>query len=141
MADEKSTDKKLSRTFFYAVGRRKSAVARVRLFPSGKGDVEINGQPAEKFLSTVDQNEKVLAPFRLLEKRNAFDSSILVSGGGITAQAEAIRHGVARALALAEPETKTQLKQAGFLRRDPRQVERQKPGLKGARKKEQFSKR
>lgn len=140
MAPE-TTPKTKTSIYHYAVGRRKTAVARIRLFPKGKGDFEINAKSVDDFFSDKSQSEKAFAPLRLLEKKNSFDFTIKVQGGGINAQAEAIRHGISRALVEMDPDLRPDLKKAGFLRRDPRSVERKKPGLRKARRAPQFSKR
>ncbi len=128
-------------TYFYALGRRKSSTARVRL-QSGKGNILINDIPAEKYFSS----SKVLihelqVPFAKLDFVNKYDVSVKVSGGGHAGQADAIKLGIARALALSNPDLKSTLKRADLLGRDPRERERKKFGLKGARKQRQFTKR
>ncbi len=127
--------------YHYAVGRRKTAVARVRLYPEGQGEIVINDQPLDQYFSRPDQFEKATAPLKLTETSKKFNFTIKVAGGGTTAQAEAIRHGIARTLVEQDAELRGDLKRAGYLRRDARQVERKKPGLKKARRAEQFSKR
>lgn len=122
-------------TYVYAVGRRKSATAEVRLFENGSGKVTFIGNvnlPAEG---------KVLEPLKLVGKAGSVDLSILVRGGGIAGQEDASALGVARALVLLDEEYRTTLKKAGYLTRDPRERERKKPGLKGARRSPQWSKR
>lgn len=127
--------------YFYALGRRKSATARVRL-QSGKGAVSINGKPAsEYFADSKYLLGKLNEPFIVLEQENKFDISAVVSGGGHDGQAEAIRLGVAKALVLVNEDLKSTLKRADMLSRDSREKERKKFGLKGARKQRQFTKR
>jgi small subunit ribosomal protein S9 len=126
--------------YYEAVGRRKRAVARVRLYP-GTGEVVINGKPLHEYFGRPQDWRDVMAPLKLTSAEGRFNLSVLVSGGGITGQAEAIRHGVSRALLEASPEAKGMLRQAGFLTRDPREKERKKPGLKRARKAPQYTKR
>ncbi len=127
--------------YFYALGRRKSATARVRL-QGGKGTVVINGQPAEEYLadSKFLLNE-LQKPFTALEQENKFDITVVVSGGGHAGQVDAIRLGISKALTLMNPDLKSTLKRADMLSRDPRERERKKFGLKGARKQRQFTKR
>ncbi|MFA5926812.1 MAG: 30S ribosomal protein S9 [Patescibacteria group bacterium] len=124
-----STTKK----YWFGVGRRKTAVALVRIY-EGEKSVLINGQKN-------DLPNGVLLPLELVGKKDAFSISANVSGGGKEGQLEAIRHGIARALERYNTEFRTTLKKAGLLTRDPREKERKKPGLKGARRAPQFSKR
>lgn len=129
-----------TRPYFYSVGKRKTAVARVRIYQDGKGDVTVNGQPIKDYLAGI-QIENVTAPFVQTSTKGQFDVEATVLGGGKSAQSDAIRHGVSRALLLFNPELRHELKQAGFLRRDSRIKERKKPGLHRARRAPQFSKR
>ena len=126
--------------YYEAVGRRKRAVARVRLYP-GEGEMVINGKPLREYFSRSQDWLGVNAPFEVTHSEKRFNLSVLVKGGGITGQADAVRHGVARALLLADPAFKPVLRRAGFLTRDPREKERKKPGLKRARKAPQYTKR
>jgi small subunit ribosomal protein S9 len=126
--------------YYEAVGRRKRAVARVRLYP-GDGQIIINDKPLEDFFGRPQDWQSVTAPFSVTENENRFNVSVLVKGGGITGQAQAIRHGVARALLVSDPELRVPLRRAGYLTRDPREKERKKPGLKRARKAPQYTKR
>ncbi len=124
------------------MGRRKTAVARVRLYPNGDGSITINGRSAQAYFGTRETPAATMnAPLRLLELGNAYTMSVRVIGGGTTGQAGAIRHAVARALLRVNPEWKLALRKAGFLTRDPRMKERKKPGLKRARKAPQYTKR
>lgn len=128
-------------SYFYALGRRKSATARVRL-QTGKGNIVINGKPANEYF----ENSKTLLaelqrPFGVLEIENKFDVSVLVSGGGHAGQADAVRLGIAKTLVLLNEDYKATLRRAELLSRDPRERERKKFGLKGARKQRQFTKR
>lgn len=125
---------------FYGTGRRKSAVARVRLLP-GQGTFIINGKDIEEYFGYETLKELAKSPLQLTEKLGQYDVKVNVKGGGFTGQAGAIRHGVARALLESDEELKPVLKRAGFLTRDSRKKERKKPGLKKARKSSQFSKR
>lgn len=126
--------------YYEAVGRRKRAVARVRLYP-GDGQIVINDKGLQEYFGRTQDWQSVLAPLQLTEHENAFNLSVLVKGGGITGQAHAIRHGVARALLVVDPNLRKTLRRAGFLTRDPREKERKKPGLKRARKAPQYTKR
>ncbi len=122
------------------LGRRKAAVARVYL-SEGKGKISINGRELEDFFPTKPLQYVVKQPLELVEVAGKFDLKINIFGGGIKGQAEAVRLGISRALIEANPEHRDALKKAGFLTRDPRTVERKKPGQPKARKKFQFSKR
>lgn len=127
--------------YFYALGRRKSATARVRL-SGGKGNITINDKPANEFFADSKYLLSVLnEPFKALEIENKYDVSAKVSGGGQNGQADAVRLGIAKALALMNEELKGTLRRAEQLGRDPREKERKKFGLKGARKQRQFTKR
>lgn len=127
--------------YFYALGRRKSATARVRLM-SGKGNVTVNGKPAaEYFGSSKYLLNKLEQPFAVLDMTGKYDVSAMVNGGGHDGQLEAIRLGIAKALVLVDDGLKATLKRADLLSRDPRDKERKKFGLKGARKQRQFTKR
>jgi small subunit ribosomal protein S9 len=130
----------MERQFFYSVGKRKTAVARVRLFQDGKGDVKVNDLPLKQYFSGV-QIENALAALALISGKTSYDVVAQVEGGGKAAQSDAVRHGISRALLLVNPDFRHELKQAGFLRRDSRIKERKKPGLKRARRAPQFSKR
>lgn len=128
------------RSFFYGLGKRKTAIARIRLFQDGEGKVTVNDGPLAKyFFSTLGEN--ALAPLALTEQQKKVDIQAFVQGGGKVAQSDAIRLGISRALMLMDPAMRAVLKQAGFLRRDSRIKERKKPGLKRARRAPQFSKR
>ena len=128
--------------YYYGMGRRKTAVARVRLFPNGDGSIVVNGKSARQYFGQRESvTATVIAPLRLLELEDAYTMTVRVVGGGTSGQAGAIRHGVARALLRANPEWKQALRKAGFLTRDPRMKERKKPGLKRARKAPQYTKR
>lgn len=124
---------------FIATGRRKTSVARVILKP-GKGQFTVNGLPVEKFFPSQKQSV-VRSPLETVTALNKYDVSVNVTGGGVTGQAEATRHGIARALLKVDLEMRKSLKAAGFLTRDPRMVERKKYGRKKARRRFQFSKR
>jgi small subunit ribosomal protein S9 len=121
-------------------GRRKEAVARVRLSP-GTGEFEINGRPLEEYLPTRVHRMVAQAPLRLVGREKDYDIVVTIKGGGISGQAGAIRLGIARALIELDPDLRGQLKAEGFLTRDAREKERRKYGLKKARKAPQYSKR
>ena len=127
--------------YFYGLGRRKSATARVRLM-TGKGVITINGKPAsEYFADSKYLLGKLQEPFTTLDQVNKYDISAVVSGGGHEGQVEAIRLGTSKALVVLNADLKSTLKRADLLKRDPRERERKKFGLKGARKQRQFTKR
>ena len=126
---------------FWGTGRRKKAIARVRLIPGGNGTIIINDRAFEDYFPQGTLQYIVKQPIALLEVESKYDIIVNVIGGGYTGQAGAIRLGVARALLEAEEGSRPALKQAGFLTRDPRAKERKKPGLKKARRAPQFSKR
>lgn len=130
----KVTKDNKTQSYIATVGRRKTSIARVRL-SDGQGAVVINNKEVKDLHPTIKE------PLELTGLAKKVDVSVKVMGGGATGQIEAIRHGVARALVKYSPESKTVLKKAGFLTRDPRAKERKKPGLKGARKSPQWSKR
>ncbi len=134
----KTTKKKIQ---FWGTGRRKSAVARVRLIPGGNGTISVNNKTLDEYFGLDTLKYIVRQPLALTETLAKYDVIVNVKGGGFTGQAGAIRHGIARALNLAEPELHVALKKAGFLTRDSRMKERKKYGLKKARKSPQFSKR
>ena len=127
--------------FFWGTGRRKTAVARVRLIP-GEGEMVVNGRTPEEHFGGVLAESELFLPFRVTGTEGRFNTMIKVEGGGITGQAGAIRHGISRALLQIDPETnRLPLRQAGLLTRDPRMKERKKYGLKRARKAPQYTKR
>jgi small subunit ribosomal protein S9 len=128
-------------TYFYALGRRKSATARVRIM-NGKGNITVNDKPAgEYFADSKTLLNELQQPFALIDQVNKFDVTVKVSGGGHAGQVDAIQLGIARALATMNADLKSTLKRADMLGRDPREKERKKFGLKGARKQRQFTKR
>ena len=131
----------MANAYFYALGRRKSATARVRLM-TGKGTVTVNGKPAsEYFADSQYLLAKLDQPFTVLDNLKKFDVSAVVSGGGHEGQVEAIRLGIAKAFVVMDDQLKSTLKRADLLTRDARERERKKFGLKGARKQRQFTKR
>ena len=127
--------------YFYGVGRRKSSVARVRLYP-GQGNITINNRSSRDYFGARDVYQMVLTePLRLTNLGDRFDMQIRVKGGGLSGQADAIRHAIARALTEFDSELRPGLKQSGLLTRDARVKERKKVGLKRARKAPQYTKR
>lgn len=129
------------KTQFWGTGRRKKAVARVRLIPGGSGNIVINGRSIDDYCDLDTVKLVIRQPLVLTGKESAYDVFVNVCGGGFTGQAGAIRLGIARALIASEPELRSVVKKEGFLTRDPRMKERKKYGLKKARKAPQFSKR
>ena len=127
--------------YLYGTGRRKSSVARVRLYPNGTGEIKINDRDIEEYFGLDTMKLIVRQPFTTTDTLGKYDVEATVSGGGFTGQAGAIRHGLSRALVKANEEYKPLLKKAGLLTRDPRMKERKKYGLKAARRAPQFSKR
>ena len=126
--------------FYYATGRRKTSSARVYLKP-GKGKVTINGKNSEDYLTRLQSRMVIMQLIELLGQAGKFDLKVMVAGGGESGQAGAIRHGVTRALIAFNADFKAELKKAGFVTRDPRMVERKKYGIRGARRRGQYSKR
>jgi len=128
--------------YFYGLGRRKSATAQVRLHVGGKGNITINGKPAVEYFSL---NKTLMAeitdPLALVNKQQDFDITVLVKGGGAAGQVDAIKLAIAKAINVGFSDLRTVLKKAEFLKRDSREKERKKYGLRSARKREQFSKR
>ena len=130
----------MSTTYIYGTGRRKEAVARVRLLP-GDGSIVVNGKDAADYFGGTPGLATLRLPFRVTETEGRYSASVLVAGGGFSGQAGAIRHGIARALLSAHPDARAALRSAGLLTRDPRAKERKKYGLKRARKAPQCTKR
>ena len=129
-----------TKAYFYGTGRRKSSVARVRVY-SGNGNITINGRDIDDYFGLDTLKLIVRQPMAITETLGKYDIVCTVAGGGVAGQAGAIRHGLSRALLQAGDEMRPILKKAGFLTRDPRMKERKKYGLKGARRAPQFSKR
>jgi len=129
--------------YYYGTGRRKTASAQVRLYLArdGEAGIVVNGKPMEEYFSRRGDVEYVLEPLEATGTLGQFRVTVKVRGGGDSGQAGAIRHGIARALLEADPALRPQLRQGGFLTRDPRAKERKKPGLKRARKAPQYTKR
>jgi small subunit ribosomal protein S9 len=130
----------MAEALYRGTGRRKTSVARVRLIP-GDGKITVNGRDYEEYFARQAYRAAVRAPLELLGSASRYDVVAKIQGGGPTGQADALRHGIARALAEESPEARSELKAAGLLTRDSRAVERKKYGLKKARKRPQFSKR
>ncbi len=128
-------------TYTNAVGRRKTAIATVRITPAAKASVTVNGKSVKDYFKTAERAKIAEEALALAESAETYAVSAHVEGGGVAAQAEALRHAISRALTEAEPKTRPTLKTAGLLRRDPRAKERKKPGLVKARKRKQWSKR
>lgn len=146
MADEKTEEKqekslmKRDGHYFYANGKRKTSIARVRLYENGKGEIVVNNKPiTDYFFGELIGSVK--APLKMANALKLFDVTALVEGGGVSSQADAVRHGISKALLEYDPELRSQLKKAGFLTRDSRVKERKKYGLKRARRAPQWAKR
>lgn len=148
MADDKTTKKgkrdmsnmKKDGHYFYANGKRKTSVARVRLYENGKGEIIVNNKPVnEYFFGELIGNIK--APLKIANAMKLFDITVLVQGGGVSSQADAVCHGISKALLEYDPELRPELKKVGFLTRDSRVKERKKFGLKRARRAPQWAKR
>jgi small subunit ribosomal protein S9 len=126
--------------YYEGVGRRKTSSARVRI-TSGNGNFIVNGKQAEEYFTRVGDMESILEPLHAAEMVGKLDISVIVQGGGVTGQAGAVQHGVARALVEMEPEFRSAMRSGGYLTRDARMKERKKPGLKRARKAPTYTKR
>lgn len=137
MSEKKLTTKE----YFQGLGRRKAAIAQVRLYAEGTGETTINGKQADVFFAYFEFKDQAFSPLKILGLEKKFDMSVKVAGGGSRGQAEAIQLGVARALVVFNEENKKLLRASGFLSRDPRIKERKKPGLKRARRAPQWAKR
>jgi len=125
---------------FYATGKRKSAIAKTWLTP-GNGQITVNKKPLDEYFRVETAKMLLAQPFAITNTSGEYDVKVKVLGGGVTGQANAIRHGIAKALILVNPDYRGPLKKAGFVKRDPRVKERKKYGQKGARARFQFSKR
>jgi small subunit ribosomal protein S9 len=130
----------MAQEYYEGVGRRKTATARVRL-TSGTGAMTINDKPLMDYFPRLGDADFVLEPLRAVEMEDKLDCSVHVKGGGVSGQAGAVRHGVARALVAMDPDMRTTMSRGGFLTRDARMKERKKPGLKKARKAPTYTKR
>jgi len=127
--------------YLYSVGRRKTSIAKVKVYKKGSGKVTVNANDYLKYFPVVEQQERVMGPIKLVGQLDKLDVSAEVVGGGYVSQAEAIKHGLSHALIQLNPNFRKPLKKAGFLTRDSRKKERKKPGLKRARKSPQWAKR
>jgi len=130
----------MSAKYYYGTGRRKTSIARVRLYP-GTGSIVINDKPVDEYFSRESDRIQVREPLGATSTSDQFNIMVKVSGGGITGQSTAVCHGIARALLIVNPELRDPLRSKGLLSRDPREKERKKPGLKRARKAPQYTKR
>lgn len=130
----------MSVQYYEGIGRRKTSSARVRIM-SGNGDFVVNGKPAEEYFTRVGDMDHIREPLEEAEMLGKLDISVLVNGGGVTGQAGAVRHGIARALLKLDPDLRPKMRKGGFLTRDARMKERKKPGLKRARKAPTYTKR
>ena len=140
ISKEENTPINLKGSYHYANGKRKTAVARVRLYTNGKGNITVNDKSVEDYFFGVLIGQ-VKAPLKLTNTLKIFDISVKVVGGGVSAQSGAVRHGIAKALTVFDPAMRAILKKAGLLTRDSRVKERKKPGLHGARRAPQWAKR
>jgi len=127
--------------YLYAVGRRKTSVARVKVMKKGTGAMTVNEKDFKKVFPTLELQRKILIALKIVGQNDKLDVVAKIDGGGVSSQADALRHGISRALILLNPNFKKPLKKAGFLTRDSRKKERKKPGLKRARKAPQWAKR
>ncbi|MGB9441188.1 MAG: 30S ribosomal protein S9 [Desulfobacterales bacterium] len=125
---------------YYATGRRKTAIARTWIKP-GSGEIVINNRPVEEYFPIETIRTDMIQPFKITNTFGSYDVKATVVGGGVAGQADAVRHGITRALVIVNPDFRLALKRAGFIKRDPRVKERKKYGQKGARARFQFSKR
>ena len=143
MTQEPATEAPLPQSgqYYYGTGRRKCAVARTRLYPGSGGTVVVNGKPYLELFSRPIHQRRVRAPLQIVEMAESFNVQAKIAGGGISAWADALAHGIARALVAFDPHLKPALRKGGFVTRDPRVKERKKPGLKRARKAPQYTKR
>jgi small subunit ribosomal protein S9 len=131
----------MSAQYYEGIGRRKSATARVRLFPGGSGQFVVNGKPLNEYLPRTGDEFILMAPLEAVGQMRSYDISVHVNGGGISGQRDAIKLGITRALLKIDPDMRSILKSRGFVTRDARIKERKKPGLKRARKAPTFTKR
>ncbi len=130
----------MAEQYYEGIGRRKASTARVRIM-SGTGQFLVNEKPIEEYFPRLGDMQSVLGPVETVSSRNSLDVSVLVKGGGVTGQTGAVQLGLARALVVMDPESKSALRKGGFLTRDAREKERKKPGLKRARKAPTYTKR
>ena len=126
--------------YYSSVGKRKTAIASAKVFPEGSGEITVNGKKIKEYFTPL-QVENALAPLTLTQQKSTFNIDIIITGGGMSAQSDAARHAISRALLIHNPDFRPDLKRVGFLRRDARIKERKKPGLKRARRAPQWQKR
>lgn len=131
----------MSESFFYGTGKRKTAVARTRIYQNGSGTIQVNGRAFEDYFPSKTLQMIVQQPLKLTKNVGKVDVKITVAGGGVSGQAQAVRHGITRALMMLDGALRPALKRAGFVTRDARKKERKKYGLAGARARFQYSKR
>lgn len=139
--EEKDLSASKKQEYLYSVGKRKTSIAQVRVYKKGEGKFIVNEKDVNKYFPTAELQERAKAPLELVGQTDKLDVTVKVLGGGPTGQAEAVRHGISRALLLLNPNFRKPLKKAGYLTRDARKKERKKPGLKKARKAPQWKKR
>lgn len=139
--EEKVIELDSKKGYLPSVGRRKRAIARVRLIKNGTGKIVINGKAYDQYFTVFDLRKQITEPLTIVGQADAVDVSVKVLGGGMRGQAEAIRQGISRSLIQLNPTFRKSLKKLGYLKRDPRKKERKKPGLKKARRAPQWSKR
>ena len=130
----------MAEQYYEGIGRRKVSTARVRIM-NGTGEFVVNEKPLVEYFTRTGDAEAILGPLETVGRRNSLDVSVMVKGGGVTGQTDAVKLGVARALLKLDPDLKAALRKSGFLTRDPREKERKKPGLKRARKAPTYTKR
>ena len=130
----------MAEQYYEGIGRRKASTARVRIM-NGTGEFVVNEKPLEAFFTRPGDIQTIMGPLETVGRRNSLDVSVLVQGGGVTGQTDAVRLGIARALLKLDPDLKPALRKSGYLTRDPREKERKKPGLKRARKAPTYTKR
>ena len=139
--ESESKKKRVRHTYLYSVGRRKKAVARVRLYKKGEGKITVNDRPFNEYFPTEELQSVIMSALEAVGKTKEFDFTIKVAGGGPQGQADAVRHGMARVLVAFDKDLRKVIKPHGYLKRDPRRKERKKPGLKRARRAPQWAKR
>jgi small subunit ribosomal protein S9 len=137
----KAKEKKVTEKYYQGVGRRKTSTCTVRIYEKKGGGITINEKTLEEYFPTFDLQKTVKQPLEELNYTDKFSATVKINGGGVKSQAEAVRHGIARALVLFDEGLRKQVKSAGYLTRDPRMRERKKPGLKRARRAPQWRKR
>ena len=130
----------MAEQYYEGIGRRKASTARVRLM-NGTGEFTVNQKPLDEFFTRPGDPQTILQPLETVGRRTSLDVSVIVQGGGVTGQTDAVQLGIARALLKLDPDLKPALRKSGFLTRDPREKERKKPGLKRARKAPTYTKR